>query len=81
MEGDTLMNIISPNYYKRGNIEVTDFILDQSMSFLEGNIVKYLVRHKEKSGINDLRKARWYLDKLIEEQLKHGEENKLRRLT
>ncbi len=81
MEGDTLMNIISPDYYKRGNIEVTDFILDQSMSFLEGNIVKYLVRHKEKSGINDLRKARWYLDKLIEEQLKHGEENKLRRLT
>jgi len=75
------MNIISPNYYKRGNIEVTDFILDQSMSFLEGNVVKYLVRHKEKSGIDDLRKARWYLDKLIEEQLKHGEENKLRRLT
>jgi hypothetical protein len=81
MEGDTLMNIISPDYYKKGNIEVTDFILDQSMSFLEGNVVKYLVRHKEKSGINDLRKARWYLDKLIEEQLKHGEENKLRRLT
>jgi len=75
------MNIISPDYYKRGNIEVADFILDQSMSFLEGNVVKYLVRHKEKSGINDLRKARWYLDKLIEEQLKHGEENKLRRLT
>jgi len=75
------MNIISPDYYKKGKIEVTDFILDQSMSFLEGNIVKYLVRHKEKSGINDLRKARWYLDKLIEEQLKHGEENKLRRLT
>jgi len=75
------MNIISPDYYKKGNIEVTDFILDQSMSFLEGNVVKYLVRHKEKSGINDLRKARWYLDKLIEEQLKHGEENKLRRLT
>ena len=41
MEGDTLMNIISPDYYKKGNIEVTDFILDQSMSFLEGNIVKY----------------------------------------
>jgi len=75
------MNIISPDYYKKGNIEVTDFILDQSMSFLEGNVVKYLVRHKEKSGIDDLRKARWYLDKLIEEQVKHGEENKLRRLT
>ena len=79
MEGYTLMDIISPDYYKRGNIEVTDFIIDQSMSFLEGNIVKYLTRYKEKSGIEDLRKARWYLEKLIEEQVKHGENNKLRR--
>tara|TARA_R110002167_G_scaffold225145_1_gene430520 strand:+ start:97 stop:324 length:228 start_codon:yes stop_codon:yes gene_type:complete len=73
------MDIISPDYYKRGNIEVTDFIIDQSMSFLEGNIVKYLVRYKEKSGIEDLRKARWYLEKLIQEQVKHSENNKLRR--
>ena len=79
MEGYTLMNKISPDYYQQGNIEVTDFIIDQSMSFLEGNIVKYLTRYKEKSGIEDLRKARWYLEKLIEEQVKHGENNKLRR--
>ena len=79
MEGYTLMDIISPDYYKRGNIEVTDFIIDQSMSFLEGNIVKYLARYKEKSGIEDLRKARWYLEKLIQEQVKHSENNKLRR--
>jgi hypothetical protein len=81
MEGYTLMNIISPDYYQKGNIEVTDFIIDQSMSFLEGNIVKYLARYKEKSGIEDLRKARWYLEKLIEEQVKHSENNKIRRLT
>ena len=79
MEGYTLMNTISPDYYQRGNIEVTDFIIDQSMSFLEGNVVKYITRYKEKSGIEDLRKARWYLEKLIEEQVKHSENNKLRR--
>ena len=79
MEGYTLMNKISPDYYQQGNIEVTDFIIDQSMSFLEGNVVKYLCRYKEKSGIEDLRKARWYLEKLIQEQVKHGENNKLRR--
>ena len=73
------MDKISPDYYQKGNIEVTDFIIDQSMSFLEGNIVKYITRYKEKSGIEDLRKARWYLEKLIEEQVKHGENNKLRR--
>ena len=81
MEGNTLMDMISPDYYKRGNIEVTDFIIDQSMSFLEGNVVKYITRYKEKSGIEDLRKARWYLEKLIEEQVKHSENNKIRRLT
>ncbi len=64
------MNKISPDYYQKGNIEVTDFIIDQSMSFLEGNIVKYLCRYKEKSGIEDLRKARWYIDKLIDERMK-----------
>ena len=73
------MNKISPDYYQKGNIEVTDFIIDQSMSFLEGNVVKYITRYKEKSGIEDLRKARWYLEKLIQEQVKHGENNKLRR--
>ena len=70
MEGYTLMDKISPDYYQKGNIEVTDFIVDQSMSFLEGNIVKYLCRYKEKSGIEDLRKARWYIDKLIDERMK-----------
>ena len=75
------MDITSPDYYKKGNIEVTDFIIDQSMSFLEGNVVKYITRYKEKSGIEDLRKARWYLEKLIEEQVKHSENNKIRRLT
>ena len=68
MEGDTLMshNNISPDYYKKGKIEVTDFIIDQNMTFIEGNVVKYVCRYKDKAGIQDLRKARWYLEKLIE---------------
>ena len=70
MEGDTLMgNNISPSYYQKGSIEVTDYITSNEMSFIEGNIIKYVTRYKEKSGIQDLRKARWYLDKLIETQM------------
>jgi hypothetical protein len=70
MEGDTLMaNNISPSYYQKGSIEVTDYITSNEMSFVEGNIIKYVTRYKEKSGIQDLRKARWYLDKLIETQM------------
>jgi len=62
-------NKISPDYYQKGKIEVTDFITDQNMTFVEGNVVKYVCRYKDKSGIQDLRKARWYLDKLIEIQM------------
>ena len=70
MEGDTLMaNNISPSYYQKGSIEVTDYITSNEMSFVEGNIIKYVTRYKEKSGIQDLRKARWYLDKLIQTQM------------
>lgn len=70
MEGNTLMaNNISPSYYQKGSIEVTDYITSNEMSFIEGNIIKYVTRYKDKSGIQDLRKARWYLDKLIETQM------------
>lgn len=37
----------------------------QDMPFLEGNIIKYLWRWKHKNGVEDLKKARWYLDRLI----------------
>lgn len=33
--------------------------------FCEGNVLKYLCRWKDKNGVEDLKKARWYLDKLI----------------
>lgn len=54
-----------PPHYTKGNIEVSDFIIDQGLNFLEGNVVKYVCRHKFKNGIEDLKKAEWYLKKLI----------------
>jgi hypothetical protein len=36
------------------------------MNYLEGNIIKYVSRYKNKNGIEDLNKAKWYLEKLIE---------------
>lgn len=58
---------VNPSHYKQGNIEVIDFILDQKFSYLEGNIIKYISRYKNKNGIEDLLKASWYLEELIEE--------------
>ena len=67
-------NNINPAHYKQGKIEVIDFILDQKMNYLEGNIIKYVSRYKLKNGIEDLIKAHWYLTKLIGET--KNEENK-----
>lgn len=53
-------------YNKRGKLECWDVILDQEMNFLEGSVLKYLWRYKEKNGIHDLEKAKVYIDKIIE---------------
>jgi hypothetical protein len=57
---------INPDHYKRGDIEVIDFILDQNFNYLEGNIIKYISRYKDKNGLEDLKKAQWYLNRLTE---------------
>ena len=57
---------INPSHYKQG-IEVYDFIESHDMNFAQGNAIKYISRYKFKNGVEDLNKARWYLDKLIEE--------------
>ena len=57
-----------PEHYTLGKIEVYDFIKAWSLSFAEGNVVKYTVRAPFKgSKLKDLRKARWYLDQLIKD--------------
>lgn len=58
---------INPSHYRQGNIEVIDFILDQKLGYLDGNVIKYISRYKYKNGLEDLNKAKWYINKLIEE--------------
>ena len=57
---------INPTYYRKG-IETTDYIVSHSMNYLEGNIIKYVTRYKDKGGLVDLKKAEWYLARLIQE--------------
>ena len=66
-------NIEHPSHYNRG-IEMWDYAHSHDLSFFEGNIVKYVTRWKDKNGVEDLYKAKQYLDKLI--QLEQIEENK-----
>ncbi len=59
--------INNPPHYTRGRIEVLDFIEDQGLGFHDGNVVKYICRHRHKgTPLDDLKKARFYLDRLIE---------------
>lgn len=56
-----------PPHYTKGKIEVIDFIADQEMGYLDGNIIKYVARYRHKgTPLEDLKKARWYLERLIE---------------
>lgn len=58
---------LNPEYYSRWKIQPIDFITQNELDFLRGNIIKYLMRYDVKNGVEDLKKARVYLDKLIEE--------------
>lgn len=59
-------------HYKTHTYETWDVILDWNLGYLDGNAVKYLSRWRLKGGVQDLKKARHYIDKLIEiEQLKN----------
>ena len=62
---------INPNHYKSGNMECIDALAETLGSegikaFCKGNVIKYLWRYEKKNGVEDLRKAQWYLNKLIE---------------
>ena len=68
----TISNVIDhPSHYNRGKIEVIDFIEDQGLSFHLGNVIKYVTRAGSKGDkLEDLKKARWYLDRYINEVMK-----------
>jgi hypothetical protein len=55
-----------PSHYNFGGIEVIDAIESWKLGFHAGNVVKYVARHEHKgTPIEDLKKARRYLDRLI----------------
>ena len=61
----------NPSHYNQAGIEAIDAIRaatgDGFEYYLQGNILKYLWRYRYKNGVEDLKKAEWYLKVLIEE--------------
>jgi hypothetical protein len=54
------------NHYKDLPIQPVEYIHANGIGYFEGNVIKYVSRWKAKNGIDDLKKARHYLDLLIE---------------
>lgn len=57
---------IDPKHYQLP-IEPKDFIIKNQLGFCEGNVIKYICRYKQKNGVEDLKKAKQYIDFLIDE--------------
>ena len=65
-EGSALSKQIDGSHYKDMTIQPVIYIYANKIPFIEGNIIKYVSRWKNKNGIKDLEKARHLIDMLIE---------------
>lgn len=62
---------INPSHYQKYPLQMIDNMQnsmtpDEFKGYLKGNIMKYISRYQDKNGVEDLKKADWYLNKLIE---------------
>ena len=68
---DMIDNVNNPAHYGKGSIECITYLEDflngeEYIGYLRGNIAKYLHRWRHKNGLEDLKKAQWYLNRLTE---------------
>lgn len=79
-QGKMSDNVNHPAHYTQGGIECIDAIeaavtgLNGIEAVCTGNAIKYLWRWKQKNGVEDLKKARWYIDRLIEREKRNDGE-------
>lgn len=64
-------NVNHPSHYETGSFECTDVMLETQgketvKNFCLCNAFKYIYRHNNKNGLEDIKKAKWYIDKYIE---------------
>ena len=57
---------IGGSHYKDMKVQPAQFINDNKLLFAEGNAIKYICRHKHKGEVQDLEKAKHYIDMIIE---------------
>ena len=65
-EGSALREQVGGNHYSKLAIQPVDYINKNNLSYLQGNVIKYVTRYKDKNGVEDLQKAKHYINLLIE---------------
>lgn len=68
----TALNVqVEGNHYKTMKVQPVEYIHANNMPYMEGNVIKYISRHKSKNGAADVRKAIHYCQLILE--LEYGE--------
>ena len=57
---------VGGNHYKDMKIQPAQFAMENNLDYLQGNAIKYICRHKSKNGLQDLEKAKHYIELMIE---------------
>lgn len=61
---------VGGTHYNKMKIQPIEFIYENNIPYMEANVIKYVCRHKSKNGLQDLEKAKHYIDLLIEKEYK-----------
>ena len=63
---------VGGDHYKKLQIQPVEYIHANRLPFIEGSIVKYITRWRDKGGVKDLEKVKHFVDLLLELERKHG---------
>ena len=66
LEGSKLREQVGGDHYSKLAIQPVTYINANGLSYLQGNVIKYVTRYKDKNGLQDLEKAKHYIEMLIE---------------
>ena len=57
---------IGGTHYKKMKIQPSKFVIENKLLYPEGSVIKYILRHQDKGGKEDLEKAKHFIDMIIE---------------
>ena len=59
---------IKPDHYGEGKIDVISFCQANKLDFTQGNVIKYITRYRKKNGLEDIRKAVEYINRILADE-------------